>query len=57
MASPATKEIVTTRIPRSVVDEIRRVAERDAESQATVIRRLLRFALDAERRSVLESSR
>jgi Arc/MetJ-type ribon-helix-helix transcriptional regulator len=55
MASPATKEIITTRIPRSVVDEIRRVAERDAESQATVIRRLLRFALDAERRSVLES--
>jgi metal-responsive CopG/Arc/MetJ family transcriptional regulator len=52
MASHATKEIVTARIPRAVVDEVRRIAERDSESQSTVIRRLLRVGLDSERRSL-----
>lgn len=51
MAAPSTKELVTARIPRTVADEVRRIAERDAESQSTVIRRLLRFGLDVERRS------
>jgi hypothetical protein len=48
MATTATKEVVATRLPSAVVDEVRRIAERDAESQATVIRRLLRQALDLE---------
>ena len=52
MVSPAaSKEIVTTRVPRAVVDEVRAIAARDSESQSTVIRRLLRFGLDAGRRS------
>jgi hypothetical protein len=48
------KKIVATRIPHSLVNEIGRIAERDSESQSTVIRRLLRQAIDAERRSALQ---
>ena len=51
MALLTATELVTTRIPRAVVDEVRRIAEREAESQATVIRRLLKVALDVERRA------
>jgi metal-responsive CopG/Arc/MetJ family transcriptional regulator len=51
MASPATKQIVAARIPRSVVDEVRRIADRESESTSTIIRRLLRSGLDMERRS------
>jgi hypothetical protein len=57
MAATATKELVTARIPSTVADEVRRIAERDSESQSTVIRRLLRFGLDTERRSLPESPR
>jgi len=52
MASPA-KEIVYTRIPQALRDEVRRIAQRDGECESTVIRRLLRTALDVERRSVV----
>jgi hypothetical protein len=51
MASRQQKVIVTVRAPRAVVDEVRRIAEREAESESTVIRRLLRAGLAAEHRA------
>jgi hypothetical protein len=57
MAPLITKEIVTARIPRTVIDELRRIADRDSESQSTVIRRLLRIGLDADRRGTAGAQR
>jgi len=49
--TPKQNTIVTVRVPRSVTDEVRTLAERDSESQAVVFRRLLRFQAERERRS------
>ena len=48
MASLTEKEIVTARLPRSLMDEVRRIAASEAESHAHVIRRLLRTAIAIE---------
>jgi hypothetical protein len=50
VSAPA-KELVTLRVPRALVDEVRTIAERESESQSTVLRRLLRKGLSTERRS------
>ena len=47
-----TKHAVLLRISNSLAAEVRRLAQRDEESQSAVFRRLLRRGLDAERRSV-----
>ena len=38
------------RVPRRVMDEARAIAEREDESQAEILRRLLRRGLERERR-------
>jgi hypothetical protein len=43
-------EILATRVPRRVVAEIQLIAEREDENRSTIVRRLLRRALDQERR-------
>ena len=40
------------RVPRDLRDEVQHIARREGECESTVIRRLLRLALDVERRSV-----
>ncbi|MBA3884585.1 MAG: ribbon-helix-helix protein, CopG family [Acidobacteria bacterium] len=48
-ASCDVKQIVTVRIPAAIVTEVRRIAEREGESTSTIVRRLLREAVEAER--------
>ena len=43
--------IVTICVPRAVSDEVRRLAEREAETQSTIFRRLIRSGLRVEVRS------
>jgi hypothetical protein len=51
MAVTDDKNILTTlRIPRQLSDEVRSLASREGEAQATVLRRLLRVGLEHERR-------
>lgn len=52
MVSTANKTLVTIRIPSKVADEVRRLVERDDESQSTVLRRLIKSGLTVERRSL-----
>jgi predicted transcriptional regulator len=42
----ANKEICTIRLPRRLMDQVRTIAAAEQESQAMVIRRLLRDSLD-----------
>lgn len=51
-----TKQLVTLRMPSTVVDEVRRLAERDAETQSSILRRLVRHGLDFERRTAPEAA-
>jgi hypothetical protein len=53
MATPPSthKQPVMVRVSHAFAAEIKRLAERDAESQATVMRRLLRAGMAAERRT------
>lgn len=44
-------EILAARVPRRVVDEIESIAKSEDENRSTIIRRLLRRALDSERRN------
>jgi hypothetical protein len=46
------RELVAFRAPRTLVDEVRKLARRDGDTQATILRRLIRSALNAERRSL-----
>ena len=50
MATP--KQIITTRLPRQLMAEVRRIADQEGESQGHVLRRLLRIGLEAERRAL-----
>jgi hypothetical protein len=51
MASlPNSKEIITLRIPRKAMDEVRRLAADAGESQAFIVRQLLRRGLQHQRR-------
>jgi hypothetical protein len=43
------KELVTLRVSRLLADEVRQIAEREDESQSTILRRLLRFGLNSQR--------
>jgi hypothetical protein len=52
MATLHEKEILTLRVPRSFVDEVRRIAAGESESQSTILRRLLRFGLENERQRI-----
>ena len=40
------KELLTIRVPRRVMDQVRTIAATEQESQAMVIRRLLRDSLE-----------
>ena len=51
MASRQPKRLITFRSVETEANEVRRIADREGESQSTVIRRLLRLGLDAERRA------
>ena len=42
------KEVVTLRLPRSIVDGLRALAAREGETQSVMYRRLLRRALQQE---------
>lgn len=42
-------KFVTLRIPPAIDMEVRRIADRESETQSTILRRLLRHGLDAER--------
>ena len=44
----ATKELLTLRVPRDIVDEVRRLAAQESETQSTIFRRLIRSALKRE---------
>ena len=46
---PTTKLAVMVRIPRTIAAEVRAIATREDESQSSVLRRLLRLGLQAER--------
>jgi metal-responsive CopG/Arc/MetJ family transcriptional regulator len=49
---PPTKhdtELVAARVSRRLADEIDTIAKRDEESRSTIVRRLLRRALESER--------
>jgi hypothetical protein len=46
------KQFITLRVSRSFADEVRRLAERETETQSTIFRRLLRLGLHAERRNL-----
>ena len=41
-------EILTTRVPRRVVDAIESIARNEEETRSTIVRRLLRRALEQE---------
>jgi hypothetical protein len=43
-------EFLTVRVPRSVTEELRAIAHRESETQSTIVRRLLRVGLLAEKR-------
>jgi hypothetical protein len=45
------RELLAFRAPCALVDEVRSIARRDAETTATILRRLLRVGLDTERRN------
>ena len=45
------KQPVMVRLPRAFAAEVRRIAEKESESQATVLRRLLRVGLATERQT------
>jgi hypothetical protein len=47
--STTTTQVITLRVPRTLTDEVRQLATRDSESQATTLRRLLHQALKSER--------
>ena len=47
---PTDQQVITLRVPRTLTDEVRALAAREAESQATTLRRLLRLALKHERK-------
>ena len=49
MAPANQKTLVTIRVSPRIADEVRSIAERDDESQSTVIRRLLKRGLEQER--------
>jgi hypothetical protein len=51
MPTDPTKQAVLLRIPRALALEVRRIAEREAESQSTIWRRLLREGLAVEHRN------
>ena len=51
MVTPTEKTLITFRLPRTVRDEVRQLAEREDESQSAVVRRLIRVGLRIERRS------
>ena len=53
-----TKQAVLLRIPQALALEVKRIAEREAESQSTIWRRLLRegLAVEHERRSGPEAA-
>lgn len=58
MDSITPDRIVTIRVPRIVADEVRRIAERDAETQSTVFRQLIKLGLRTARdRRDLEAGR
>lgn len=44
-------KFITLRVPTNIDAEVRRIAEREQETQSTILRRLLRSGLDAERRT------
>ena len=44
------RELITFRAPREHVDAVRLIARREAETQATILRRLLRAGLALEQR-------
>lgn len=48
----STRQAVLLRLASSLKAEVRRIAQRDDESEAAVFRRLLRAGLAAERRDV-----
>jgi hypothetical protein len=45
------RELIAFRAPRTLVDEVRKLARRDAETQASTLRRLIRGGLELERRT------
>lgn len=45
------KQFIALRVSRSFADEVRRIAERESETQSTIFRRLLRLGLMVERRN------
>jgi metal-responsive CopG/Arc/MetJ family transcriptional regulator len=46
---PSDTEILAARVPRRIVDEIESIAAREDENRSTIVRRLLRRALEGER--------
>ena len=50
MAHPANKTLVTFRMPEQIAAKVRRIALAEGESQSLVIRRLIKSALEFERR-------
>jgi hypothetical protein len=50
MTSDTTKPLITFRIPRKVIDEVRRIALVEQETQSSILRRLLRRGLAEEHR-------
>lgn len=49
MAVPEQKQPCLVRLPAALLSEVRRIAEREGESQACVIRRFLRAGVEAAR--------
>ena len=46
------KQFITVRVPPMWRDEVRRLADRESETQSTIIRRLLRLGLQSVRSQV-----
>ena len=49
-ATVTQSNIVTIRLPRVIVDEVRTIAQRDLERESVTLRRLIRRGLALERR-------
>jgi predicted DNA-binding protein len=60
MATPTDKKqrhILTIRVPRELHDKVRLIAERESETDSTVVRRLIRRGLEREPIATTEATR
>ena len=57
MSTSTPNQTITIRVPRGVHEEVRRIAKRDAETQASVFRQLIKVGLRSERNGDAKSER